>query len=102
MLRFVAFVFSPVVAAALLAASAVSGDDVSSLLPLGGASVLLIYLLRIWMVEQRRWGQERAQLIAEHRSHIADREAEFIRDINRLRARVAELEADNDRLRSNL
>lgn len=82
-------------------AAAVEPGGLSSLLPLGGASILLVYLLRVWMVEQRRWADERTAMIEEHRAELADHEADYIRHVNRLRLRISELEADNDRLRAN-
>lgn len=85
----------------------------SGLLPLGGASALLVYLLRIWLIEQRRystdlreredrWAREREELIANHRADVADHEADYQRHIARLRERVRELEEQLDVARKTI
>lgn len=46
-------------------------QGLAGLISLPAASLLLIYLLRLWVSERRYWLYERAKLVAEHN---ADRE----------------------------
>lgn len=41
-------------------------NGLSELLPLGGASALLVYLLRILISERRYWVTDRARLVEQH------------------------------------
>jgi len=82
--------------------------DVSALtglLPLGGASVLLIYLLQIWLTERKSWQRERAMLYdlwmrerqdltAAYRKEIADRDSDYQAHIESLRARLISMSDD--------
>lgn len=54
-------------------------SDIQNLIPLGGASVLLIYLLRLIQYERSRWIRERATLLQECRDVIAEKNAEMDR-----------------------
>lgn len=75
----------------------------TGLLPLGGASVLLVYLLQIWLTERKSWNRERQQmydlwmrerqeLIDLHRVDISDRDLDYRSHIAALRDRVRALE----------
>jgi hypothetical protein len=75
---------------------------VTSLLPLGGASALLIYLLRIWLTERQHWVDERTQLLEDFRQQQEDRDADQARHVNALRARIAELEGEADVMRHHI
>lgn len=54
-------------------------STLTELLPLGGASVLLIYLLRLISYERARWIRERATLIEECRTAVALKDADIER-----------------------
>jgi hypothetical protein len=73
-------------------------SELTQLLPLGGASILMIYLLRVWVAERSMWRRERTELLEEHRKALADRDAECTAHLNYWRGRVKELEADVERL----
>lgn len=77
----------------------------SNLLPLGGASVLLIYLLRLISYERQRWIRERATLIQECRDSIKLKDAEMARRdkendriLQQWRDRFDQLRKDYERL----
>lgn len=72
--------------------------QLTNLLPLGGASVLLIYLLRIISYERGRWIRERATLNEECRAQLGLRDAEIVR----LNAELDRREADFERHLSRL
>lgn len=54
-------------------------SDFSGLLPLGGAGILLVYLLKILIEERRYWVAERTKLMAENEElkvrHVKELEA---------------------------
>lgn len=62
-------------------------SEISNLAPLGGASVLLVYLLRLISYERGRWIRERATL-----------RDECAADLDRLVAEMDRRQAANDRL----
>lgn len=77
----------------------------AQLIPLGGVSVLLIYLLGLLMTERAswvreravmidEWNQERARMREEHRSDMARTTEDLSHNIAHLRSRVVELEAE--------
>jgi hypothetical protein len=80
----------------------------AGLLPLGGASVLLIYMLQIWLTERRSWSRERKMLyemwirerqdlIEGHRREVADREHDYQAHVKVLRERLRDLMMDTGR-----
>jgi hypothetical protein len=82
----------------------------TQLIPLGGVSVLLLYLLGLIMSERSTWTRERAALISnhteerrqmreQHRIDMANATADLLTHIDQLRDRVAELEVEVRRLR---
>lgn len=84
-------------------------DGLSDILPLGGASVLLVYLLRLIGYERSRWIREREELITEFRLDIAARDADIDRrekdheyHMQQWRQRYEELRSDYDRLQAEL
>lgn len=78
---------------------AVDPASFTGLLPLGGSAALLVYLLRVWIVERRTWERDREALIAEHRQDLLEQGIDKDNHIKHLRERVAELEAENRALR---
>lgn len=72
----------------------VDPSSLGELLPLGGASVLLIYLLRVWVGERAAWRAERLELVEEHRKNMAEAEAECERQKAYWQRRTHELETD--------
>lgn len=70
-------------------------------MPLGGASVLLIYLLRMIAYERGRWIRERQTLISEHRIEIEYRDAELARREEECERHLKEWRDRYDSLRSD-
>jgi len=62
----------------------------SELLPLGGAGVLLIYLLRILISERRYWVQERDRLVRKNDEQRDHYERELLAKEEYWRKRLAE------------
>lgn len=86
----------------LLRFAAVLGVEpasVTGLLPLGGSAALLVYLLRVWIVERRTWERDREALVAEHRQDLQEQSVDKDAHIRHLRERVEELETENRALR---
>ena len=84
-------------------------NDLAQLMPMGGAGVLLVYLLRVWLVERREWVRERAALQDQNRTERNDlisrhreREAIDAATIDHLRDRVHTLEDRTDDLTDRL
>ena len=84
-------------------------DALPQLLPLGGASALLVILLRAILHMQSQWATERATLIAEHRGELAEQEArhavaraDYERHITMLRDRIESLEDEVKLVRQKL
>lgn len=80
-------------------------SQLPALMPLGGASVLLVYLLRMIAYERERWIRERQVLIEEHRAEMALRDVELARhdaecekNMAQWRTRYDTLMEDYDRL----
>lgn len=84
--------------------------SVAQLIPLGGVSVLLIYLLGLLMTERAswvreravmidEWNEERARMRAEHRADMDRATADLNRNLDHLRSRVLELEGEVASLR---
>jgi hypothetical protein len=79
--------------------------SLAQLIPLGGVSVLLLYLLGLVMTERSTWTRERTELISnhieerrqmreQHRIDMANTTADLLTHIDQLRDRVAELETE--------
>lgn len=77
------------------------------LAPLGGASVLLIYLLRVWLIERAHWQKERARLqelwyaerqalVDLHRQTMKDLTDDHKMHLDEWRDRYEELRRDRD------
>jgi hypothetical protein len=84
-------------------------NEAAELLPMGGAGVLLVYLLRVWLVERRGWLRERAEIQEQNRTERNDlilrhreREANDADTIKHLRDRVHRLEDRTDNLADRL
>lgn len=87
--------------------------DLSQLLPLGGATVLLVYLIGVIIQERRQstkdrnaeraqWQADRARLIAEHRAESVQRDEDKDRTIAYLRQRVLDLNLEHDAIHKRL
>lgn len=72
--------------------------DITNLLPLGGASVLLVYLLRIIAYERGRWISEREALIEEHRQEMERRNKEHAEAVAQWRSQYESMRADYERV----
>lgn len=88
-------------------------DNLSRLIPLGGVTVLLVYLIGVIVQERRQatndrradrtqWQDERAELIAEHRAEMAAGDADRDRTIEYLRGRITELNEEAVQMRARL
>lgn len=83
------------------------------LLPLGGATLLLMYLIGVIIQERRQstvernaereqWQRDRTSLIAEHRAAATARDVDRERTIEYLRARVVELNREAGEMRASI
>lgn len=70
--------------------------SINELLPLGGATVLLIYLLKVLVQERGQWVKEREILKAEHRAETAEMKAERLKEREADLARVIQLRSAID------
>lgn len=71
--------------------------ELQNFLPLGGASVLLVYLLRLISYERSRWIKERATLIHECRDETEALRNEIARHRNDFDLYIARLVAEGER-----
>lgn len=69
-------------------------SSISELLPLGGAGVLLIYLLKILIAERRYWVTERANLLIEIERLKKDHQKDLDEQEERWRRRFADAQND--------
>jgi cell division protein FtsB len=74
--------------------------EIIQLAPLGGATVLLIVLLRMVMAERALWSTERKAMIKEHQHDLDQQAADLLKMNDRLRARVTDLERQVDEARA--
>jgi peptidoglycan hydrolase CwlO-like protein len=85
----------------------------SQLLPLGGATLLLMYLIGVIIQERRQstvernsereqWQRDRAILITEHQTAMAIRDADRDRTIEYLRTRVVDLNKEAGEMRAQI
>ncbi len=85
----------------------------AQLLPLGGATLLLMYLIGVIIQERRQstvernsereqWHRDRAILITEHQTAMAIRDADRDRTIEYLRARVVDLNKEVVEMRAQI
>lgn len=86
-------------------------SSLSQLLPLGGATLLLMYLIGVIIAERRQatvernnereqWQRDRVQLIAEHRQAMMVRDVDRERTIEYLRGRVVDLNREAGEMRA--
>ena len=88
-------------------------ESLARLVPLGGVTILLIYLLGLLMTERSSWVRERSTLVEqwaeerirmreEHREDLLRATADLKEQMQYLRARVADLEKENTEIRTAL
>ena len=85
----------------------------AQLLPLGGATLLLMYLIGVIIQERRQstlertgereqWHRDRAIMISEHQAAMAVRDQDRERTIEYLRARVVDLNKEAGEMRAQI
>lgn len=85
----------------------------SQLLPLGGATLLLMYLIGVIISERRQatvernaereqWQRDRNALINEHRATMENRDTDRERTIEYLRGRVVDLNREAGEMRASI